>query len=185
MIDIKKISFSYGEKTVFKDFSLKINSGDKILLNGASGSGKTTLLKLITGLEKVQSGEIDIEKNAAFSCVFQEDRLLPHHTVLQNLTLFGDKKTAEELLEKLNLSGDKNRYPQQLSGGMARRVAIARALIKKADIYIFDEPFNGLDAAAAENAAKLINNCCADKTVIIVSHNAEAKELFNARVAEL
>ncbi|MBQ0083256.1 MAG: ABC transporter ATP-binding protein [Clostridiales bacterium] len=185
MIEIKNISFSYGEKKVFENFSLTVKSRERICLTARSGRGKTTLLRLITGLEKPQSGEIKTDESTKFSCVFQEDRLLPHHTVLRNLSLFGDVKRAKILLDRLGIGAEASKYPNTLSGGMKRRVALARALIRQADVYIFDEPFTGLDDTTKKSAAELINESCKDKTVILVSHETDDAKLLNAEIVDI
>lgn len=180
MIDIENLDFYRGNTRIFGDFSLHLNKGERICLFGASGSGKTTLLRLITGLEKAQGGTITLPENCRFSCVFQEDRLLEHHSVLRNVSLFGDRKTAEALLRRLGLGEYMHKYPCSLSGGMARRVAIARALVRDADVYIFDEAFNGLDPATKQKTAELINEICKNKTVVMVSHEKEDALLLSA-----
>lgn len=185
MIDIKNIFFAYGEKKIFENFSLKIENGERICLQASSGKGKTTLLKLILGLEKPQKGEIVLDKNCRFSCAFQEDRLLMHHTAKQNLTLFANEKSSKEMLENLGLGTEADKYPAQLSGGMARRLAIARALLIDADVYIFDEPFNGLDDETKKKTANLINEICENKTVIMISHDISEAQLLNAKVIDI
>lgn len=185
MIEFKNVNFSYGKKKIFKDFNFNITDGERICLFAPSGYGKTTLLRLIMGLEKPTTGEITGTENKRFSVVFQEDRLLPHKTVLENILLFGDKKNALSILESLGLKDSANLYPHELSGGMARRVAIARALNRESDIYIFDEPFNGIDKENLEKTEKIINELTKDKIFIAVSHNPTEAELLNTRIVKI
>lgn len=185
MINFKNVSFKYGEKQILKDFSLDIKTGDRICLFGESGLGKTTLLRLIMGLEKPTGGEITGIRDKKISTVFQEDRLLPFKTVKQNLILFGDEAEALENLSALNLSAVADSYPASLSGGMARRVAIARALTHKADIYLFDEPFNGLDSDNIKTAADLILEKTKGKTFIAVTHDKGEAELLHTEILDL
>ncbi len=185
MISIKNLSFCFGEKQVFKDFSLNVKSGERICISAPSGYGKTTLLRLIMGLEKPQSGTVNTEKGTRFSCVFQEDRLIPQKDALGNLTVFGEKEAAKSLLAELELTDSQNKYPAALSGGMKRRLSIARALLSDADIYIFDEPFSGLDEEIKQKTAALINKKTADKTVILVSHDLADAALLNTKIIEL
>ena len=184
MIKIKDLSFSYGENKIFDGFSLEINDGERVLLRGASGVGKTTLLRLILGLEKAGSGEINTD-NGKISVVFQEDRLLPFKTVKENLTLFTDEKTARDCLENLGIIDAAELYPSELSGGMARRVSLARALSRDADIYIFDEAFSGLDSENIEKAAEFINKKTKGKILIAVSHNMDDAKRLAARTVDI
>lgn len=184
MIEIKNLSFSYGENKIFNNLNLKVNKGERIILRGESGVGKTTLLRLILGLEKAKKGEINLN-GSKISVVFQEDRLLPFKTVLENLTLFADEKTVLESLSLLGLSEAANLYPAELSGGMARRVSIARALSVEADIYILDEAFSGLDSENIEKAARFINEKTAGKILIAVSHNENDANLLNAVMIDI
>ncbi|MBQ3816776.1 MAG: ATP-binding cassette domain-containing protein [Clostridia bacterium] len=186
MIKINNLSFSYGDKKIFENFSLEIKNGGKICFFGTSGSGKTTLLRLIMGLEKPQSGEIIFETGNKISAVFQEDRLLAFLTVEKNIEIAGGKKeSAEKTLNLLGLEEYKNKKPDDLSGGMKRRVALARALCRDFDILILDEPFNGLDSENIKTAANIINEFSAGKTVIIVTHFKEQAELLNAEIIDL
>ena len=185
MISFKSVSFKYGKKQILKDFSLDIKSGDRICLFGESGLGKTTLLRLIMGLEKPTGGEITGVTHKKISAVFQEDRKLPIKTDKQNLMLFGDEAEAAENLSALGLGAVADSYPASLSGGMARRVAIARALTHKADIYLFDEPFNGLDSDNIKSAADLILEKTKGKTFIAVTHNKGEAELLGTKILDL
>lgn len=184
MINIKNLTFSYGEKKIFENFNLKINDGSRICLSGESGIGKTTLLRLIMGLEKDYEGVCEVSGKKIVA-VFQEDRLLPFKTVMENITLFASKDSALEALEALGIGDAANSYPSQLSGGMARRVAIARALCAEGDIYIFDEPFNGIDAENTKRVAEYINKKTQGKTVIAVSHKDNAAQILNADVVDI
>ncbi len=184
MIKIENISFHYGDNKIFKDFSLKLENGERVCLFGQSGIGKTTLLRIIMGLEKPISGSVDTE-NSEISAVFQEDRLLPFKTVIENITLFADESNAKECLEALGIGNAAELYPAELSGGMARRVAIARALACSADVYILDEPFSGLDSENIKNAAEFINKKTEGKILIAVSHSAEDAQLLRARIVDI
>lgn len=185
MIKINNLSFSYGKNIILKDLNLNIKKGDRICLTGKSGIGKTTLLKIIIGLLKGYEGSVKINNNAKFSVVFQEDRLLPFKTVIQNLTLFAIQESALEALEALGVLEVADKYPAQLSGGQARRVAIARALATKGDIYILDEPFNAIDQENIAVAANYINKITAGKTLIAVSHMENAAALLNATTVDI
>ncbi len=185
MIEFNNVSFSYKNKPIFKDFNLKINEGERICLFAPSGFGKTTLLRLIMGLEKPLSGSVDGIENISISASFQEDRLIPQKTVLENCELFCYSEEAREILKSLNLENAVGLYPKELSGGMARRVSIARALSKRSDIYIFDEPFNGIDKENIKKTAELIVNKTMGKTFIVVSHNLYEAELLKAAILKL
>ncbi len=186
MINIKNLSFSYGEKKLFKNFSLVINKGERICLFGQSGCGKTTLLRLIMGLEKVTTGEIKAKKNLKFSCVFQDDLLLPFKTVLENVMLVGcSEKTARENLKELGLLGCENLLPKKLSGGMQRRVAIARALSAEFDILLLDEPFSGLDIENIKIAAQQILTVSKEHPIILVSHSMDEAKLLDAKIVNI
>ena len=183
MIDMRSVSFSYGDKMVISDFSFYVPSGGRVCIFGPSGAGKTTLLRLITGLEKPDSGSVEIDGRV--SVVFQEDRLLPFKTVLQNAALFAAESDAVKMLLRLGLGGDTDKYPSELSGGMARRAALARALAVESGIYILDEPFDGLDEENIAAATALINERTAGKTLILVTHEREHAEKLGCELFEL
>ena len=155
MLSIDNISFSYGENPVLENFSLSVGDGERICLFGKSGCGKTTLLRIILGLEKAQKGSVTAGRDIKYSAVFQEDRLLPFKTVLQNITLIGaDEQTALSHLAAMGIRDCADKYPSELSGGMRRRAAIARALSAEYDCLVLDEPFSGLDIENIRKAAE-------------------------------
>ena len=153
MIALNNINISYGNLKVLENFSISLEKGKVHCIFGASGSGKTTLLNALTGINKIESGEKESLENKKFSYVFQEDRLLPWATALENvLFVLRDrycdeeaKQIAEKYLNIVGLGKFINAYPSELSGGMQRRVSFARALSYRGEVFILDEPFKGLD----------------------------------------
>ena len=153
MIALNNINISYGNLKVLENFSISLEKGKVHCIFGASGCGKTTLLNALTGINKLESGEKLSLVNKKFSYVFQEDRLLPWATALENvLFVLRDrycdeeaKQIAEKYLNIVGLGKFINAYPSELSGGMQRRVSFARALSYRGEVFILDEPFKGLD----------------------------------------
>ena len=157
MIRISNIDHFFKEKHILKDFSLNINSNSVTSILGPSGSGKTTLLRLISGLEKMQSGNIQVDdnnisgskindamKNVSF--VFQDSELFPHLTVIDNIyyglsKLNDSKKRIDSLINDYDINKIKFSYPHQLSGGQKQLVALVRALASNPKIILLDEPF--------------------------------------------
>lgn len=181
MLKIDNITFSYGDNIILKDFSLNIKKGDKLWLYGQSGCGKTTLLRLILGLEKPQRGNVINLEDLKPSVVFQENRLLPFKTALQNILLVNNNyQKAVDNLTELGLGDNTDTPVSELSGGMKRRVAIARALTADFDYLILDEPFTGLDKDNIEIAAKHILKIAQDKPIILVTHSEEEAALLGA-----
>lgn len=188
MISFKNVCYSYGTKNIIKDFSLDVATGSVLCLTGKSGSGKTTLLKLAAGILKAESGTVIAPQKISY--VFQEDRLLPHISVMQNLLFVAGKEKAgicNDLLEKSGLAQFSNVMPEKLSGGEKRRVAILRAVAYSGDALLLDEPFNGLDLENKLNMVKIIkeNFVLKNKPVLMVSHNFEDASLLNAQTVEV
>ena len=182
MITIKNVNKTYNNLTALHDVSLDIKQGEFIALVGMSGGGKSTLLRLIAGLEKPTSGSVQINSTDTKSLIrvmFQEDRLLPWMSVLDNLS-FGskDKNTkahAKELLDLVELGDYADHFPNQLSGGQKQRVALARALMSHPKILLLDEPLGALDALTRRKMQDLILDICQKQnlTTILVTHDVE------------
>lgn len=168
VIRISKMNKWFGNFHVLRDIDLDVAAGEKIVICGPSGSGKSTLIRCINRLEIHQQGEIMVEgmtldgslKNleeirSNVGMVFQQFNLFPHMTVLENCTLSPiwvqgksqaeAEKLARELLERVRIPDQADKYPGQLSGGQQQRVAIARALCMNPRIMLFDEPTSALD----------------------------------------
>ena len=183
-VELKEIYKSFGEKKVLAGLSHAFACGVNTVV-GPSGCGKTTLLRIIAGLEIPDSGELlfDGKKRAEpVSFVFSEPRLFKGLSALDNAAVASSsgmkagRKKAEGYLSVLGLSDALKITPDGLSAGMAQRVQIARALVSLSEgrkLLLLDEPFRGLDPAAKANAAKLILNEAAGKTVICVTHEKD------------
>ncbi len=183
MIKFENVYKRFGEREVLSNFSLCLEKGDRLCIMGESGCGKTTLINLLLGFIKPDSGTVSLGGKAV--AVFQEDRLCEDFSALTNVTLGmkkRDKAKAEKILRELSLDGDEKRPVRELSGGMKRRVAIARALAYNSDILLLDEAFTGLDGQTKHRVAEVINRLTEEKTVVIVSHDAEDAALLGAKV---
>ncbi len=154
---LKKICMQHHQKNVINSLDLTIQPGEIFVLMGPSGSGKTTLLKGIAGLLPLASGKITYDRGEGTTgLVFQEPRLFPHMTVLENIA-FGLRvkgiptkernRQVSRFLKILQLEGLEHRYPHQLSGGQQQRVSLGRSLILKPDLLLLDEPFSSLDTS--------------------------------------
>lgn len=170
----------YGEKTALREFSTVFPAGKVTCLMAPSGKGKTTLLRMILGLTEPSGGTITgVPKKKA--AVFQEDRLCPGLSAVENITLvIGKKREAEarSLLGKLGLAESADTDAEYLSGGMRRRTALARALVAESELLVLDEPFTGLDEANRAAAAALVRKYTEGKTVIVVTHDEAERTLL-------
>lgn len=198
MLELKNISKSFGNKVILNNLNLEVKDGEILCIVGQSGGGKTTLLRCISGLEKIDGGQILIDgqvfdsytnenNDSVIGVVFQEYNLFPHLTVLQNVTLaptmvLKKKKEiaeneAKNLLNGLALEGKEGLYPFQLSGGQKQRVAIARALAMKPQILCYDEPTSALDPGLTATVKDIVLNLKKEgMTQIIVTHDMDFAE---------
>ena len=185
-IDLLNVSKSFGSKKIFTDLNLIFESGKSYALIGGSGSGKSTLLNIIGRLEKIDSGNVLVDKQDIWKIkertffkntvgyVFQNYSLIENKTVYDNLKLITkDKKTITDVLEKVGLSSDYlHQKIYELSGGQAQRVAIARMLMKPRKIILADEPTGALDGEIGKEIIRLLlNEIAEDKYVIIATHD--------------
>ena len=184
-ISFENISFAYGKTTVLDGVTWCLPDRGVVCLWGASGCGKTTVLRLLAGLEKPSAGVVHSADRVAM--VFQEDRLLPWRTALENVTVIGaDEVAARELLANLGLTEEEiGAYPRHLSGGQQRRVALARALAAESDILLLDEPFNGLDEGTWQDVVPLIRQTAQSRPVVLVTHIREQVQALDATVIPL
>jgi len=179
-IKLNSVSKSFNGKTVFENISYDFKDKSITSVSGPSGCGKTTLLKIISGLILPDSGTVVISENKKISSIFQEPRLMPWYTAIENvINICGSRekeesvKKAEELFDYFELTDAKDKYPSELSGGMAKRISIIRALVHGGNILLCDEPYNGLDLRMCLKAEELFINYAKESCVILVSHDKE------------
>lgn len=176
------LSFSYGKKKVFDGLSLSFNGPGLFLVTGPSGCGKTTLLRLVAGLEKPSDGVLSISDPVSFA--FQEYRLFPGLSALQNMTCVRDPRSKEEaaqndaealaLLISLGLTrDDAGLIPDALSGGMKQRVSLARALFSPHPIKLLDEVTKELDRTSVDLVLSEIERVSADSLILFSTHHPE------------
>lgn len=172
MIEFKNVSLSFDKREVLRDLSFIFPDKGIVLITGRSGGGKTTLTRLITGLASANSGEV-LTNGKKIAVVFQEDRLVPTLSALENVALVSDTAEAEKRLADMELSDSFSLLPDELSGGMKRRVAIARALAYGGNVLLLDEAFNGINEDLAKRIIKKIVDEYRDKLIIAVTHQPE------------
>ena len=200
MITVSNIKKAYGEKNeVLKGFDLQITDGEFTVILGASGSGKSTFLNCLSGLERVDDGnikynDVDITElsdtaltkfrkdNIGF--IFQQYYLLPNMTVEKNVRMGADlanNKEYEEIIKAVGLEEKAKKYPSELSGGEQQRVSVARALAKKPKVLFLDEPTGALDEETGRQVLDYI--CKLHKeygfTIVMVTHNQNIAEMAN------
>jgi ABC-type nitrate/sulfonate/bicarbonate transport system ATPase subunit len=193
-VTIRHLSKSYrlngAPLQVLRDINLHVRSGESLAIVGASGSGKTTLLRILAGLEDSDTGEVLVDGKAVRgvgterAVIFQEPRLLPWLTVLDNVS-FGLETSglsreqargrARYYVKLVGLQQFEAAYPRQLSGGMAQRVGIARALAVQPEILLLDEPLGALDAMTKIGMQQELARIWRDEdvTTILVTHDLE------------
>ena len=194
IIEMKGVDKWFGEFHVLRAIDFSVARGEKIVICGPSGSGKSTMVRLINRLESHQRGRIvvdgieladDVKAIEAIrrevGMVFQQFNLFPHLTVLENLTLAPTwvrrmpKREAEELamqlLERVRIAEQADKYPAQLSGGQQQRVAIARALAMRPKVMLFDEPTSALDPEMIKEVLDVMIELAREgMTMLVVTH---------------
>ena len=193
ILDVKQLSHSFGEKEALTNLNFSIENNSIVSVLGPSGCWKTTLIRLIAGLERIQKGEIFLEKSLVanknlnvppekrpISYVFQDFALFPHMTVLENVSFAaGSKSNKKQLIDQvIHLAKVENfleKYPHSLSGGEQQRVALARSIAVQPKLLLLDEPFSDLDInlkrEIIDDTLHLINSL--ESSAIVVTHNAE------------
>ena len=194
MIQIEHVDKHFGELHVLKDINLEVATGQVVVVLGPSGSGKSTLCRAINRLEPVDSGTIKVDSRplpaegkdlaglrADVGMVFQSFNLFAHKTILENVTLAPikvrkiSKADAEqrglELLERVGIANQRDKYPAQLSGGQQQRAAIARALAMRPKVMLFDEPTSALDPEMVQEVLDVMTGLAKDgMTMLVVTH---------------
>ena len=199
LVELRNVTFSYGERVILRDVSLQVPRGKVTALMGASGGGKTTVLRLIGGQQRAQQGEVLFDGHDVgpldaaglyaarrrMGMLFQFGALFTDLSVFDNVafplrehTDLPEELVRDIVLMKLNavgLRGARDLMPSEVSGGMARRVALARAIALDPELVMYDEPFAGLDPISLGTAAQLIRklNDAMGLTSIVVSHDVE------------
>ena len=188
MLTIEHLTKQFGEKMLFRDLCLTVDG--PAVLWAPSGWGKTTLLRILMGLDTPTAGRVRGVGRAA--AVFQEDRLCPQLTALQNVTLVlpGSEKQYKEQIEadfqQLGMDAAALALPAaRLSGGQKRRTALLRALWAPSDTLLLDEPFTGMDPDTLAAAAALLRTRCGTELVLLATHDREAIRLLGWPVIEL
>ncbi len=194
MIEIESVEKHFGDLHVLKNINLTVPKGQVVVMLGPSGSGKSTLCRTINRLEPIDSGSIKIDGallpeegrglanlRAEVGMVFQSFNLFAHKTILDNVTLGPVKvrkqskadaeKRALELLDRVGIVAQKDKYPAQLSGGQQQRVAIARALAMGPKVMLFDEPTSALDPEMVNEVLDVMVGLAKEgMTMVCVTH---------------
>ena len=194
IIQMRNVNKWFGALHVLKDINLNVQKGEVVVVIGPSGSGKSTLIRTINALEPIQKGKIIVDGIELASSarridavrkevgmVFQSFNLFPHMTVLENVSLAPRivrkwprekaEQIARELLERVDISDQAEKYPAQLSGGQQQRVAIARALAMQPKIMLFDEPTSALDPEMVGEVLDAMKELArSGMTMLVVTH---------------
>ena len=188
-LQVENLTKSYGEQVLFENISFTIEEGRRVALVAKNGTGKTTLLNIISGLTAPDAGTVE-GADGRLSYMFQSARLLPWRTVEENIRLVREDAPAEEvrsLITAVGLEGFERYYPGQLSGGMARRCALARAFHFGGEIFLMDEPFQGLDyGIRMEMLSMLLSIWQRERPgVLFVTHEIDEALTVATRIAVL
>ncbi|QIZ36693.1 amino acid ABC transporter ATP-binding protein [Saccharopolyspora sp. ASAGF58] len=194
MIRMSAVDKYFGSLHVLREIDLEVPKGQVVVVLGPSGSGKSTLCRAINRLEPINSGRIEVdgvplpaegrtlaELRADVGMVFQQFNLFAHKTILENVTLGPIKVRKEsrdkaqdnalQLLERVGIANQAEKYPAQLSGGQQQRAAIARALAMKPKVMLFDEPTSALDPEMVNEVLEVMTDLAAEgMTMLVVTH---------------
>lgn len=178
------VSKAYAGHTVFSHVNLQLLQGGVTCLLGESGTGKTTLARIVSGLERTDSGRVSAGEQTRFAYCFQDNLLIQELNAYQNIALTSGALSDQvviELLDALGISPDMAARPvMELSGGQARRVELARTVLTPAQCYIFDEGMRGLDEKTYARVMKILAKQLQGKTVLWITHRLDDAQAFAA-----
>ncbi|MBY6152837.1 ABC transporter ATP-binding protein [Vannielia litorea] len=185
-VDIREKSFA--GTTVLGRIRFTLGQGERLAVLGSSGVGKSTLLRIVAGIDRKFSGDVD--RPARMGVVFQEPTLLPWRTALQNLTLIHrglTEQAATEALGRVGIADKAALFPAQLSLGQQRRLSLARAFAGAPEFLVMDEPFVSLDPQMAEEMMRLTETLIADTrpALMLVTHARPEAERLTERIVHL
>ncbi|EJS64213.1 MULTISPECIES: ABC transporter ATP-binding protein [Bacillus] len=195
ILQFHNVSFHYDEKPIINELNASIQDKEFVSIIGPSGCGKSTLFRLITGLEEVSTGQIELTETKSHPVGYmpQKDMLLPWRTIIENAALplecQGVQKKeaqikAKELLHKFGLQGYETKYPKDLSGGMRQRVSFIRTLLTGGEILLLDEPFSALDALTKASLQEWLFEQWKEweKTILFITHDVEEALFLSNRI---
>ncbi len=190
-VSVRDVTRHFGDREVLRGIDLDLRRGEFVALLGRSGSGKSTFLRALAGLDPAAEGRIVVP--TARSVVFQDARLLPWASVLDNVVLglegrAQDRRAAgRAALEEVGLAGHEGDWPKTLSGGEAQRAALARALVRQPKLLLLDEPFGALDALTRIRMHALVQQLHArhNPAVLLVTHDVDEALLLAERILVL
>ena len=211
MIEIKNLTKIYTSKNAkecvaLDNVSFSLPDKGMVFVLGKSGSGKSTFLNMLSGLDKMTSGDIiadgnkfstftendyDNYRNSYLGFIFQDFCLIDKMTIYKNVEMalslqnVKNKDIVNEMIEKVGLKGFENRYPKELSGGQQQRVAIARALVKSPKLILADEPTGNLDSKTSKQILELFKKLSKDNLIVIVSHNIDDADTYADQIIRL
>jgi sulfonate transport system ATP-binding protein len=188
---LRDLSRSFNGKSVLERISLDIPAGQFVALLGESGSGKTTLLRALAGLDDDAETKGHFKTPESVSVLFQDSRLLPWKTVIDNLTLGlrrpDARASALGMLQDVGLAAKADVWPSTLSGGQKQRASLARSLLRTPDLLLADEPFGALDALTRLKMQALLMRLVERNrpTIILVTHDVDEALLLADRILVL